>query len=405
MNPILPLDCFVPDGEVHFMPDGRAYLYGSWDLKDVQEYCSNRYHVFSSADLVHWVDHGESLSIENELLWAPDCIGKDGKYYLYACTSGGGEVTAVCDSPAGPFTDMKPLNFADGKGIDPCVFVDDDGQGYYFWGQIALKGARLNPDMRSIDESSVTWNILTEEAHGFHEGSSIRKINGTYYMVYTDISRGRATCLSYATSDKPLGPYTKRGVIIDNTFCDPNSWNNHGSIEMINGQLYVFYHRSSRNGVFSRRMCAERLTMLPDGSIPEVRMSVNGVEPPLDAFKRLEASRASRICCDGGYITTDEVLPERLTKLRGNTFRYGICEYRTLDFGSGASGFEVCVKGKGIIKVCQDDRTEAAVMEIDSPDDFTVCSVKYPFKGGAHSAVLLIDSSEGLDIRTIRFTK
>ena len=63
------------------------------------------------------------------------------------------------------------------------------------------------------------------------------------------------------------------------------------------------------------------------------------------------------------------------------------------------------MKGKGVIKVCQDDRAEAAVMEIDSPDDFTVCSVKYPFKGGAHSAVLLIDSSEGLDIRTIRFTK
>jgi len=90
MNPILPLNCFVPDGEAHVMPDGRLYLYGSWDMQDVKDYCSNRYHVFSTNDLVHWTDHGESLSIENGMLYAPDCIHKDGKYYLYACLAGGG---------------------------------------------------------------------------------------------------------------------------------------------------------------------------------------------------------------------------------------------------------------------------------------------------------------------------
>lgn len=32
MNPILPLEHFVPDGEAREMPDGRLYLYGSYDL-------------------------------------------------------------------------------------------------------------------------------------------------------------------------------------------------------------------------------------------------------------------------------------------------------------------------------------------------------------------------------------
>ena len=52
-NPVLPLACHVPDGEAHVMPDGKLYLYGSYDLhSDV--YCSEEYHVVSTPDLKHW---------------------------------------------------------------------------------------------------------------------------------------------------------------------------------------------------------------------------------------------------------------------------------------------------------------------------------------------------------------
>ena len=111
--------------------------------------------------------------------------------------------------------------------------------------------------MREIDESTLNTHLLTEEEHGFHEGSSVRKRNGIYYFVYTDISRGKASCLSYATSKSPLGPFKKGGVIIDNTGSDPDNWNNHGSIAEYNGQWYVFYHRASHNSNYSRRTCVE----------------------------------------------------------------------------------------------------------------------------------------------------
>ena len=288
MNPALPLNCFVPDAEAHVMPDGRLYVYGSWDIADNTDYCSDVYHVFSTDDMKTWTDHGVSYRYGDQILFAPDCAYKDGKYYLYACMPGGREVTAVSSTPYGPFMDTKTLNYADGRGIDPSVFVDDDGQAYYFWGQFSLCGAKLNRDMRSIDETSVVHDILTEEEHGFHEGSSIRKINKRYYLVYTDITRGRATCLAYAISDHPLGPYKRMGVIIDNTYCDPSSWNNHGSIEMFKGQLYVFYHRSSRNSRYSRRLCIEKLNLLPDGSITEAEMTTNGASEPIDALHILK---------------------------------------------------------------------------------------------------------------------
>ena len=33
-NPILPPDIHIPDGEGHVMPDGRLYIYGSYDEKN-----------------------------------------------------------------------------------------------------------------------------------------------------------------------------------------------------------------------------------------------------------------------------------------------------------------------------------------------------------------------------------
>ena len=406
MNPILPLDVFTADVEAHPMPDGRLYLYGSWDKRNVEHpygYCSEMHHVFSTDDMVNFVDHGVAYE-SKEILFAPDAAYKDGKYYMYICGPGGYEQTIVADTPYGPFSDPKPLNVADGDGIDPSVMVDDDGQAYFFWGQFSLNGARLNPDMRSIDESSVVRNVLTEEEHGFHEGSSIRKINGTYYLVFCDITRGRATCLSYATSDKPLGPYTKRGVLIDNSYCDPKTWNNHGSIQEYKGQLYLFYHRSGFNSDSPRRVCVEKLTMNPDGSINEVEMTSQGPEDAINAFKPLEAARYSRIRC-GGYAWEDEVYPQRITGCVGSEYWPGCVEYKYLNFEGGASKVQIVAKGKGLIHVRQKDRSVTVDVNVNSENEFALCEGTGEFKGGIQPVRLFIESETGLDIRSIKFEK
>ena len=82
------------------------------------------------------------------------------------------------------------------------------------------------------------------------------KRNGIYYLVFADISRaGMPTCLGYATSKSPFGPYQYRGVIIDNDHCNPGNWNNHGSIVEFGGKWYVFYHRSTQGSVMMRKAC------------------------------------------------------------------------------------------------------------------------------------------------------
>jgi arabinoxylan arabinofuranohydrolase len=349
MNPILPLQHFVPDVEARQWQDGRLYLYGSYDLSGGTTYCSYEYHVFSSADLFNWVDYGESFRStgpNSQVPWAdmplyaPDCIYRDGRYYLFFCLSDHSEGVAESPRPEGPFTRAVPVAGAHGDGIDPSAMVDDDGQVYYYWGQFNLRGARLRPDLQGIEPDSLHHDLLTEAAHGFHEGASIRKRGGLYYLVYTDISRGRATCLSYATGRSPLGPFEKGGVLIDNTGCDPHTWNNHGSIAEFNGQWYLFYHRSSQATRFNRRVCVEPIHFNSDGSLEEVEMTTQGVSGPLDAAQTIDAWRA---CLLSGQVHTEAVQPgasspafsEHLTMIHDGDW----AAYKYIDFGAGVSGF------------------------------------------------------------------
>ena len=292
-NPILPPSCHMPDCEARVM-GGRLFLYGSWD-KGREDWCSEIYHTacldgdrfcvgpasFRSSQ-VPWAEQGERL-------YAPDCVERDGRYYLYFCMAGGSEGVAVADRPEGPFRDPVRLPVS---GIDPAVLVDDDGQAYYFWGQFSACGAKLKRDMRTLETDSIVRGIVTEKDHFFHEGFSIRRHGGLYYAVYADISGGRPTALGYATATRPLGPYTYRGVIIDNVGCDPESWNNHGSIALWQGQWYVFYHRSSQRSKMMRRVCMEPIRFLEDGSIERVRMTSTGGGRDFDMGEEMEAFRA-----------------------------------------------------------------------------------------------------------------
>lgn len=354
----------MADAEAHVMPDGRLYMVGSTDVSGSKDYCSKEYHIWSTDDpeLNDWVDHGAVFRNDisdpqipwspGTTLYAPDMAYKDGKYYLFICGMNALEAVASADSPAGPYGNVKRIGKADKDGIDPTVLVDDDGSVYYLWGQFHLRGMKLKDNMCEAVEESYTDNILTEEEHGFHEGASIRKINGKYYIIYTDISRGKATCMSYAVSDRPLGPYKKGGVIIDNVYCDPQTWNDHGSIQYYGGRWFVFYHRSTQNGVTCRRVCAEPITVLPDGSIPEVEMTSNGAGAPINAFERVDASLACRM--KGSlYITPDPITPgaEILTDCGGGNWAEAWAEYKTLDLKNGAKRFAAEACGKGSVTV------------------------------------------------------
>ncbi|MDF2789023.1 MAG: hypothetical protein K0S80_2121 [Neobacillus sp.] len=141
------------------------------------------------------------------------------------------------------------------------------------------------------------------EGHAFYEGSSIRKIGEMYYFIYSS-QRNHELC--YATSKYPDKDFVFGGTIISN--CDigyqgrkpEDSLNiagtNHGSIECINGEWYVFYHRLTHATDYSRQTCAEPIKILSDGSIPQVEVTSSGLNNgPLLALGEYPAAIACNI--------------------------------------------------------------------------------------------------------------
>jgi arabinoxylan arabinofuranohydrolase len=295
-NPFIT-DQYTADPSAHVF-EGKMYVYPSHDRDSSLTFDMVDYHVFSSGNLTDWTDHGVVLSLDDVSwatgeAWAPDCAFHRGKYYFYFPTDQSFIGVAVGDSPAGPFVDAigKPLITKDSPGvvnkrdfIDPCVFIDDDGTPYLFFGQLDVNVIKLNDDMVSYDGPV----HIIEGAKDFFEAVWVHKYNGRYYLSYSTWGERGVTGpqIVYATSDNILGPYEYRGVILD----EVNSGTNHHSIVEYEGRWYLFYHNSDlflerapkdspelRYRPYRRSICVDYLFYNEDGTIQKVVPTKKGV--------------------------------------------------------------------------------------------------------------------------------
>ncbi|WP_163718515.1 family 43 glycosylhydrolase [Mangrovibacterium lignilyticum] len=400
-NPIVPAGVYLADPSAHVWHDGKLYVYGSLD-ESTEYYCSYKYHVLSTSDLVHWditenvfASRGDNDKVpySDKELYAPDCQFKNGMYYLYYCQPDrkAAEGVATSKFPIGPFTSGASIALGGIEEIDPAVFIDDDGQAYYIWGQFDAKIARLKPNMTEIDSLSIVPELATEKEHFFHEGAFMFKRNGIYYLVYSDISRGnQPTCIGYSTSDSPWGPFKYGGVIVDNDNCDPSTWNNHGSVVKFKGQWYVFYHRSTHNSRMMRKACVEPITFNMDGSINEVEMTSQGAGPPFNALEKIE-SECACLLLGNSRIELFETMNEKLGGIQNGDK----VAYKYIDFKDGADQIQFRVKalqngGKISVRLDQPWGAEVGVLNIrgDEAGDWNTVTSKIKKVGGVHAVWL-----------------
>ena len=236
-------------------------------------------------------------------------------YWLYPHSRGWQRVATVCkgDRPNGPFV---PVNLtADGTkcvdgsliDFDPSVFIEpvtnkkdpDFKKGfraYVFYGfqhstaceldQNTMFSKREGTELIDpfIPASSRDGKLLDKEGSeykalykgqnpldfNFFEASSIRQVGNKYVMVFSGYSGkeygldNTNSALRYAFGDSPLGPWRSGGVLVDSRGVVLNEdgtklmttnagHNTHGSLQQINGQWYVFYHRPPRGFGFARQ--------------------------------------------------------------------------------------------------------------------------------------------------------
>jgi hypothetical protein len=292
-----------------------VYLYTSHDENDARGFHMLDWKCYTSTDMVNWTDHGAIASLatfpwarQDNDAWAPQCIERGGKFYLYVPISVQGWpknviAVAVADNPLGPFKDAlgHPLiNKANGY-IDPSALVDDDGQAYLYFGNPNAWYVKLNKDMISYSGEVVQAD---GKPRNYQEGPWIYKRNGHYYLAYA------STCcpegIGYAMSDKPTGPWEFKGNIMDGNGL---SSGNHPGIIDFRGKSYVFGFNYKLNWELTdvhrerRSVCVAELTFNPDGTIQKLPWWSDAGVAEVGTFNPYAQVDAATICYEKGVNT------------------------------------------------------------------------------------------------------
>jgi hypothetical protein len=315
-NPIIR-DQFSADPSARVFGD-KVYLYPSHDIlaKDgrgrVGWFCMEDYHVFSSVNLTDWSDHGvivsqnkvEWVNPESYSMWAPDCINKNGKHYFYFPAPAKDTIygrgfsigVAVADNPYGPFVpESTPIIGV--HGIDPCPFIDKDGQAYLYWAAKNIYVAKLKDNMTELASDPQIIANLPDK--GLKEGPFLFERNGIYYLTYPHV-QNKTESLEYAMANSPMGPFKVAGIIMDES---PNCWTNHQSFINFKGQWYVFYHSNDLSTKFdkNRSVRIDSMFFNINGTIRKVIPTLRGVGL-IDASRKIQIDRYSQISDKGVYI-------------------------------------------------------------------------------------------------------
>ncbi|HNU77522.1 MAG: glycoside hydrolase family 43 protein [Prolixibacteraceae bacterium] len=347
--------------------DGKVYVYTSHDEDETVKnfFTMFDWRCYSTADMVNWTDHGVIASLKNfgwmdktNGAWAPHCIERNGKFYLYVPIHGEGIAVLVSDSPTGPFIDPIGKRLVDSdhiwQDIDPTVAIDDKGQAWLYWGNPKLWYVRLNEDMVSYDRSMGQNGIIsidmTAEAFGFKEGRDgkpgttytegpwLYKRNNLYYMAFA--AAGIPEYLAYSTAPSPEGPWTYKGIIMERA---PHlAFTNHPAIIDFKGNSYLFYHDQdlSKGQGFKRSVSVEQFNYNADGTIPLIIPTKEGIKQSvanLNPFKKVEAETMA--WSEGVKTASDSKTGVYVTQIDNGDY----IKVRSVDFDKGARKFKASV--------------------------------------------------------------
>jgi beta-xylosidase len=315
------IDGSNPLVKTRFTADPAGYSDGEWfyvfmghDDDRAKGYLMFDWSVVRTKDMVAWEDLGTVMTLRetfpwarHDMAWASQAVKRNGKWYWYVATArargrrGDAIAVAVADDLKGPWKDPVGGPMAEGRGfIDPSVIVDDDGKAYLFWGNHGgdpgMWYAQLKDNMIEFEgEIKPVPGLLDAEAFGqplrwpnncgnhrrgspqtnFVEAPWIYKVGDTYYLEYA--SGGLPEKWSYSTAKSIHGPWKFGGKIMDNA---GGTHTIHGGSVFHKGEWYMLYHDGNKPGGGDKRRSVriERYTRNPDGSIPFITPTAEGVK-------------------------------------------------------------------------------------------------------------------------------
>jgi hypothetical protein len=396
-NPLIR-DQFTADPSARVFGD-RVYVFPSHDIIATEGkgrkdwFCMEDYHVFSSANLTDWTDHGiivqqnivEWVKPDSYSMWAPDCIERNGKYYFYFPSIPKDTVNykkgftvgvAIADKPEGPYkTEPNPIKGV--SGIDPNVFIDKDEQAYLYWSGGNIFVAKLKPNMTELDsEAKIIENL---PAKGLKEGPYMFERKGIYYLTYPRVEK-KIERLEYATADNPVGPFKVTGVIMDES--PTGCWTNHHSILEFKKQWYLFYHHNDYSPQFdkARSIRADFLSFNADGTIQKVIPTLRGIGIT-KATSQIQIDRYSEISDKGVSVSFLDSLNTfrgwKTTFTKSNSW----VQYNKVDFSKNklkAITIKAWSEKGGILQVCTKGTDKKVLAEVTIPAAAKWDEIKVP---------------------------
>lgn len=407
--------------------NGTVYLYTSHDEDSTVKNFFTMYdwRCYSSTDMVNWTDHSAVASLKNFTwhkktngAWAPQCVERNGKFYLFVPIHGEGISVLVSDSPTGPFTDPigKRLVESDHiwQDIDPTVFVDDNGQAYLYWGNPSLWYVKLNKDMvsydRTIGQNGIVSVPMTQESFGskegrdgkpgttYTEGPWFYKRNNLYYMIYA--AAGIPEYIAYSTAPTAEGPWTYKGFIMERA--EHLAFTNHAGIIDFKGNSYIFYHDQSlsKGEGFKRSVSLEQFKYNADGTIPLIKPTKEGITQSVASLNPYTRVQAETIADSKGVKTAkDDKTGVYVTNISNGDF----IKVRSVDFGKGSKSFEASIASDtegGIIEIRLDNPTgtllgSCQVKNTGGLQKWATISCKTAKTNGVHDVYFIFKSKEG----------
>lgn len=191
-------------GKYYLFPSMAAGFYTSEDL------CTYTFHAYQNPMPIYG--------------YAPDVRIIKGE--MYFCTMEPNRNLGIyksADPVTVPFTKVNEV----AGGGDPCLFEDEDGRVYLYWGcsnTRPIYGIELNPDDMSpvgcrqvliySDPANLGYerngeNNTAGSSATYMEGPYMTKHKGRYYLQYATTGTAyNVYCDGVYTADRPLGPFT-----------------------------------------------------------------------------------------------------------------------------------------------------------------------------------------------------
>ena len=188
--------------------------------------------------------------------------------------------------------------------------------------------------------------------------------------------------------------------------------NNHGSIEKISDQWYVFYHRHTHNSSYSRQACAEKIEIQEDGSIPQVPVTSSGLtDSPLHAKGIYPAviacwvkgRRTTRLINRSKEWKTTHITSKNNERFITNIKKKSFIGYKYFHFEK-ESELEITFRGlgNGCFIIIDYKGNNIGKINISPSESWRQAKSKLEIEGDS-ALYLLFDGKGKVDLKTLKF--